>query len=230
MTDAKNADELRYRQILDLAPAVIYLKDSTGRYIFVNRHFELLSGFSADPVLGRTDFDLFPEQVAQYSIANDRRVLAEGKPLEIEEIGPVDGVMHTFHSAKFPIFDGEDRISAICGISTDITARKAAERRLRESEERFRVALEANPDPVVMCDMQQCVDYFNPAFSHVFGWQLEPCKGRSLASFIAEPDRVALAGLMRILLAERHLPATEIRHLTCDHRYSEAVYHAGAVG
>ena len=104
MTDSKNVDKSRFRQILDLAPAVIYLKDKLGRYTFVNRHFELLSGFSAEKVLGKTDRELFPESVATNSYNNDRKVLDSGTPLEIEEFGPVDGHLHTFISAKFPIY------------------------------------------------------------------------------------------------------------------------------
>ncbi len=164
MTEAKKENAIRYRQTLDLAPAVIYLKDKQGRYTFINRRFEVLSGYSEAQVLGRTDFDLFPEAVARNSAENDRKVLESGIPLEIEEFGPVDGRMHIFLSAKFPIYNDSGEIIELCGISTDITARKTAEQSLIESEERFRVALEANPDPVVLCDRDQHIIYSNPAF------------------------------------------------------------------
>jgi two-component system, cell cycle sensor histidine kinase and response regulator CckA len=214
----KKVHEIPYRQILDLAPAVIYLKDRQGRYTFVNRHFELLSGFPARQVLDKTDFELFPEEVACNSSANDQKVLESGIPLETEELGPVDGRMHTFISAKFPIYDAQGAIVELCGISTDITARKEAERSLRISEERFRVALEANPDPVLLCDLLWRVVYLNTAFSHVFGWTLQDTKGRPLERFFPEPERPGLSRLLQTLLAERHLPVTETRHLTKDRR------------
>jgi two-component system cell cycle sensor histidine kinase/response regulator CckA len=214
MTEAKNENAIRYRQILDLAPAVIYLKDKQGRYAFINRRFEVLSGYSKAQVLGRTDFDLFPEAVARNSAENDRKVLESGIPLEIEEFGPVDGRMHTFLSAKFPIYNAGGDIIELCGISTDITTRKTAEQSLIESEERFRVALEANPDPVVLCDRDQHIIYSNPAFSRIFGWTPSEIKGRRLEQFIPETDRPSLARRLEILWDEAHMPDIETRHLT----------------
>ena len=214
MTDTQKAEGIRFRQILDLAPAVVYLKDKQGRYTFVNKHFELLSGYSADQVLGKTDFDLFPEEVAKNSHHNDRKVLESGVPLEIEEFGPVDGVPHTFISAKFPIYDSKGSISELCGISTDIQARKEAEKSLKESEERFRVALEANPDPVLLCNRHRRVVYCNPAFTRIFGWTREESIGRRLDDFIPEADRNELSILVRKLWSRKTLPAVEIHHLT----------------
>jgi two-component system cell cycle sensor histidine kinase/response regulator CckA len=214
MNDAKKAHEIRFRQILDLAPAVIYLKDLEGRYTFVNRHFELLSGYSAAQVLNKSDFELFPDEVAENSYRNDQQVLESGMPLEIEEFGPVDGVMHTFISAKFPIYDAKGDISEICGISTDIQARKEAEKSLKESEERFRVALEANPDPVLICDRHQRVVYYNPALSRVFGWSREESIDRWLDDFIPEAGRREISILVQRLWSGKTLPAVEARLLT----------------
>jgi two-component system cell cycle sensor histidine kinase/response regulator CckA len=214
MTKAQKVDEIRFRQILDLAPAVIYLKDRQGHYTYVNRHFELLSGYSAKQVLGKTDFDLFPEEVANNSHSNDEKVLESGVPLELEEFGPVDGVLHTFISAKFPIYDRKGRIAELCGISTDIQARKEAERHLKESEERFRVALEANPDPVLLFSWHQRVVYCNPAFTRVFGWTLEESIDRRLDDFIPETDRNEISTLVQKLWSGKTLPAVETRHLT----------------
>ncbi len=218
MTDEKKPDEIRFRQILDLAPAVIYLKDKHGRYTFVNRHFELLSGFSAAQVLGKTDFDLFPENVASNSYQNDQKVLEKGTPLELEEFGPVDGELHTFISAKFPIYDDNGDIKELCGISTDIQERKVAERSLKESEERFRVALEANPDPVLLLDRNRRVVYCNPAFTRIFGWDRKESIGLRLDSFIPRADRDDISVVIQKLWAGEALPAVETRHLTRENQ------------
>lgn len=214
----KNGDIFRYQQILNLAPAVIYVKDDQGRYTYVNRHFELLSGMSADHVMGRTDDELFPKEVADNAYHNDRKVFDSGVPLEIEEFGPVDGEMHTFLSAKFPLYDENGRITSICGISTDINARKEIERSLIESEERFRIALEANPDPVLLCDSEQRVVYFNPAFTRVFGWTRNEGEGRPMVQFMPEARRHELSALSETLFKQKTLPITETRLLTKDNR------------
>jgi PAS domain S-box-containing protein len=215
----QNQDIFYYQQILNLAPAVIYVKDHQGRYTFINRHFELLSGLSAKQVLGQSDHSLFPPKVAENACSNDQKVLKNGIPLEIEEFGPVDGKMHTFLSAKFPLYNEAGRITGVCGISTDITARKKIEGSLKESEERFRAALKANPDPVLLCDLQQHVVYCNSAFTRVFGWSRNQCKGRPVAQFIPEENRHELSTPSETLLCNKTFPMTETRFLTNDGRW-----------
>jgi len=58
--------------------------------------------------------------------------------------------------------------------------------KLRDSEDKYRTVLEANPDPVVVYDMEGKVTYFNPAFTSVFGWALEECLGNKMDFFV--PD------------------------------------------
>jgi PAS domain S-box-containing protein len=119
--------EKRFQDILNRAPSVIYVKDSQGHYAFVNSHFEKLSGFRREEILDRTDFELFPLHVARQSTDNDRKAYQMDFPLETEEIAPVGNEMHTFISAKFPLYDSRGEAYAICGVSTDITERKLAE-------------------------------------------------------------------------------------------------------
>ncbi len=128
----------RFQEIMNRAPAVIYVKDTKGKYTFVNRHFEDLSGYRKKQILGKTDSDLFPPEVVEKSTANDKQVLETGKPMEIEERGPVDGEMHTFISLKFPIFDDTGGVSELCGLSTDITDRIRAEAERKRLEEQLR--------------------------------------------------------------------------------------------
>jgi PAS domain S-box-containing protein len=100
----------------------------------------------------------------------------------------------------------------------DINARKKIERSVKGSERRFRVALEANPDPVLLCDPEQRVVYFNPAFTRVFGWARKECDGRPLDQFIPETGRHELSCLPETLLNKKNLPITETRILTKDKR------------
>ena len=116
--------EQHFRVIIDCSPAVIYTKDLHGRYTLINRQFEELSGYGREKVLGKTDFDLFPETVATKSTQNDRKVTETGNSLEIREKGPVKGEMHTFKSIKYPLKNDNGEIYGICGVSTDITERK----------------------------------------------------------------------------------------------------------
>ena len=125
--------EARLQAILDNTTAVIYLKDTRGRYFLVNRQFEELFHVSREKVVNQTDYDLFPREMAEAFQVNDRKVLETRAPLEFEEIAPRDGEVRTFISIKFPLCDAAGAPYAVCGISTDITERKHAETKLVEA-------------------------------------------------------------------------------------------------
>ena len=113
--------------ILDNTPSVIYLKDVEGRYILVNRRYEELFHISRSQIVGMTDYDLFPEEVADVLRENDRQVIQSGTAIQTEELVPHDDDVHTYISTKFPLRDSGGGIYAVCGISTDISERKQAE-------------------------------------------------------------------------------------------------------
>ncbi|MBI5637272.1 MAG: PAS domain S-box protein [Nitrospinae bacterium] len=130
----RESEEL-LRSITDNAGTVIFLKDLAGRYLHVNRLYEKLFHVSNAAVKGKTDYDLFPRDVADAFIKNDKMVAQAGRTLEMEERVPHDDGIHTYISVKFPIRHISGEIYAICGIATDITERKHAEESLREARE-----------------------------------------------------------------------------------------------
>ena len=121
------------QQILDHATAVVYVKDRDGRYQFANRLFLELFGLEPTAVLGRTDAEIFPPETAANLRRNDALVFESDNPVEVEEQVPQDDGVHTYISLKFPLRDSRGGSYAVCGISTDITARKRTEEVLRQS-------------------------------------------------------------------------------------------------
>ena len=77
--------------------------------------------------MGKSDFDLFPKELAEAFRANDLKVFEAGAALEWEEIAPHDDGPHTYLSVKFPLLDSAGKPYALCGISTDISERKRME-------------------------------------------------------------------------------------------------------
>jgi len=122
--------EARLQAILDNTTAVIYLKDTQGRYQLINRQFEDLLHVTREQVVNKTAYDLFPAQLADAFQLNDRTVLETRTPLEFEEAAPHDGGIRTYISIKFPLCDSAGAPYAVCGISTDITERKRTETKL----------------------------------------------------------------------------------------------------
>jgi PAS domain S-box-containing protein len=117
--------------LIDNTSAVIYMRDLDGRYLLVNREYERLFDVRRERVLGQTDHDLFPPEIAAAFRANDLAAVARGTPVQMEEIAPGDDGPHNYITVKFPIFDSTGRPYAVCGISTDITDRTRAEEEVR---------------------------------------------------------------------------------------------------
>jgi len=116
--------ETRMQQVLDNTSAVVFAKDSLGRYLFVNRAFERLSDRPSRDIVGHTDDEVFAPDLAAQFRHNDQRVLLEGRAIEFEESGDFGDGPRTFLAAKFPLLDSDGRAYAVCGIVTDITERK----------------------------------------------------------------------------------------------------------
>jgi PAS domain S-box-containing protein len=131
MEEALLESEQRLQALLDNSTAVIYVKDLQGRYLLLNHRFEALFHLDRNQVKGKTDFDIFPPEIAAAFQSNDQEVMAAGVALEKEEIAPQDDGLHTYLSIKFPLFDAEGEIYAVCGMSTDISDRKHKEAMLR---------------------------------------------------------------------------------------------------
>lgn len=128
--------------LIDNTNAVIYMRDLDGRYMVVNREYERLFDLRRDEIVGLTDHDLFPKEVADAFRANDLKAAASGKPVHVEEYAPNDDGPRWYITVKFPLLDTTGKAYAVAGISTDITARKQAEEQVRklnaELEQRVR--------------------------------------------------------------------------------------------
>ena len=139
--DALRRSEHLLRDVADNTTAVIYVKYADGRYLLTNRRFEQIFNLTADQIVGHTDHEIFPREIADAFRANDVDVLKQNHTVEYEEEAPHSDGPHTYISIKFPLCDSTGTPYATCGISTDITERKRIEQALRTHEEQLRQAL-----------------------------------------------------------------------------------------
>ena len=121
----------QFQSIIDNSPSVIYAKDRSFRYLFANREFGRMFQVEPSAMIGGTDETIMPLDVAGRARASDRKVLEDGEVVQEEEVIWRRGGDRTYLTQKFPLLDGDGEVYAVCGISTDITERKAREQELR---------------------------------------------------------------------------------------------------
>jgi len=138
---AELSDELRAREhqleeILDGTPSLVYVKDLEGRLLLVNRRFESVFGVPRQHLIGKTSHYFLPKEIADAHRASSLEAMATGAEVFVEEVTDEPDGRHTYLSAKFPLFDPGWKMYGVCGISTDVTARKQAEAEtLRQRDE-----------------------------------------------------------------------------------------------
>src|SRR5580693_3115984 len=108
---------LLFETFMDNSPGAAFMKDRDGKYVYVNRtvkeRFKLL-------LLGKTDFEVFPKEVASSLRANDQVVLADGQPREFLEYFDQAEGKRAWLSIKFPVTDPDGNVF-LCGKSFDVT-------------------------------------------------------------------------------------------------------------
>lgn len=171
----KNSEEL-LRAITDNASNVMFLKDLSGYYLHVNRRYEELFHLSNAEMQGKTDYEIFPKEVADVLVENDRRVVQVGYTLEIEECVPHDDGEHVYISVKFPVRDALGEIYAVCGVATDITERKSMEQDLRIAAAAFQ-----SQEAMVITDVDGVIMRINKAFTESTGYSEVDSIGKKIS-------------------------------------------------
>jgi diguanylate cyclase (GGDEF)-like protein/PAS domain S-box-containing protein len=150
--DALRASEERFRAFMDNSPAMAFVKDADGRFVYVNGPCCERFDIPRDGWLGKTDADLWEPHVAAALREVDRRVLAGDVTVKVLETVPTpDGQSQFWQGYKFPLTDAAGR-RYLAGMAVDVTAEKRAEAAMRESEERFRAVVEQAADAVFLHD------------------------------------------------------------------------------
>lgn len=125
----------RFQGILDNANVAIHIKDADTRYVLVNREFERIRAVEGRDVVGRTEEEIHLRDGATQVDAFDREVIEKGTPVSFEEdIDTPDG-RRTYLTVKFPIHRHDGAVTALAGISTDITEQKQALGRALEASQ-----------------------------------------------------------------------------------------------
>lgn len=165
------ATALAYQQaLIDNFPFPVWLKDDESRFLAVNQPFAESCGCN-DPaaLVGKSDLDLWPRELAESYRADDRQVMSSGRKKQVEEqIGQADQ-RGWFETYKAPVFNPDGSILGTVGFAREITQRMQVQTELRSHEALLRTALESTADGILVIDASGKVVTANCRFQALWG-------------------------------------------------------------
>jgi len=209
--------EEKYRLLVENVRASIILVDAEGYFLFVNQNAAQAVGRRPEELIGRTEWDIFPEDLADRQMSNVRRVIAEDKEFISEAPVYLRGEWRWFYNNVQPYRDLRGRTVAALVIAHDITMAKRAEEALRESEERFRELADLLPQTVFETDVVGRLTYSNRHGFESTGYTSADLEaGLTVDQLFLESDRAEVRANFAKRLAGENPQRYEYTHLRKD--------------
>lgn len=205
------------RALLENFPFMVWLKDEQGRYLTVNQAFVRGFGWpSAEAVVGKTDLDIAASNMAEMARPEDLTVFTSSSLRPVEELIDIGGERRWCETCKSPVLvDG--RVVGMVGYARDITARKAADAAIAESQNLLRAVIDTAPLRVFWKDRRLCYLGCNAAFARdagmahpqdVIGRDDYQMRWADQAEAYRAADRAVLeSGIARLNVEERRTTA-----------------------
>jgi PAS domain S-box-containing protein len=210
----RESEEL-LKSFLNSSTDLIFLKDEEFRYLLVNKAYLDFLGMKQGEVLGKTDFEVLPEELARQCRESDKKVLQNGKQITLLE--KYRG--RIFESRKFPVKLGNGTVG-IGGLIREVTEQKRIEENLRESKKHFETLFNLMVDPVAIVDKKGKILAVTDKVEEITGFKKEELVGKNfLRTKIASAKTKAI--MMKNLIKRMmgiHIPPYEVELLTKDGR------------
>ena len=197
---ASKRDEVELRNnraflqsLIDYLPVSIYVKGvrgkDAGKIVIWNKSAEIVTGYAEKDMLGRRTDEIFSPSMTRAFELHDASVIENPMPVHVPSFPfrRADGTVRMVSTTSVPLFDAQERVAYILGISVDITMKLQQERALKDkqmelavSENRLRVTLNSIGDAVITTDTDGNVMYLNPVAQTMTGWTTEEAAGLPL--------------------------------------------------
>jgi two-component system cell cycle sensor histidine kinase/response regulator CckA len=157
-TTALLAKEEFLRAVVETSPNAIFVKDSNGRFTFVNKAVESAYGLPAEEIIGKTEHEINGNPIEVQSFINgDAEVIQTLTTKFIAEeqlTNQSTGKTCFYQTIKVPLKLAGAETIQVLGVATEITDLKEADQALRDSEQRYRLLFESNPQPMWVYDLK----------------------------------------------------------------------------
>jgi len=152
--EALSATEARYQALVESLPLSIFQKDLQGKLVFANQKYCESVGVTPEEVIGKTDLDLFPRDLALKYVGDDSKVIMLGEAFEeTEQHRRQDGRMLHVHVLKAPTRDANNQITGVQGMFWDVTAQIQAEEELMQERALLHNLMDTIPDAIYFKDL-----------------------------------------------------------------------------
>jgi PAS domain S-box-containing protein len=227
ITERKLAETEKLRQsglitsLLDSIPDFIFFKDINGVYLGCNPSFAEFVGKSKNEIIGKTDYDLFDKEIADFFRFNDNEMLSKNQSRHNEEwITYPDGRKLLIDTLKTPYFASDGSLIGLLGISRDITKRKVAEEELRQSSQKFEAIISASPDGIGMASLDGKIQLMSEKLAMIHGYPIEEKDknlDKTIFDFIDPSDHSILKeNIQKLLSGEKSKKISEYLALRKD--------------
>ena len=168
-------DQLYFLQtLIDNIPSPIYYKDDRSLYLGCNTAFAEQIGFTKENVVGKSVYDIYPEDLAAKYAEMDLILFRDKGVQTYEYYWPsVDGLRHDCILNKNIYLNTDGTVAALIGVITDITGAKQAEKELRESVAQYRDIFNATTDAFVIMEIEGTIVEVNPQACMMHGYSYE---------------------------------------------------------
>ncbi|HEX6288803.1 MAG TPA: PAS domain-containing protein [Herpetosiphonaceae bacterium] len=135
---------LEQEALLQAIPALVYVKDRQHHYLAGSQAFLDMIGTSMEDLVGKTDAEIFPPDLAELYLTSDEEIMASGQPIHNFEapLTRPDGCERWITAHNVPLRNAQGDVIGMVGAALDVTERRQAEEALRQSEARLRAVIE----------------------------------------------------------------------------------------
>lgn len=171
----------------------VYFKNPNLVYVTVNPAFATNLGLTPEQIIGKTDRDIYPSQLARQYRAEDEGIIEKGESVSYEKHVDANGDKRIVRVSKIPVPGEQGQLEGLLGIVTDITEQAQAER----ASAHLAAIVQASDDAIIGTSTEGIITSWNQGARYTYGYDAEDFIGRSLSDLVPPVSREKLQQTLR---------------------------------